>query len=560
MSEQTTDAQPVFGIWNIARATPDADCLVEPDDTAYTAAEVVARAHRTANGLQAMGLGRGDKVAVLLPNRVEYFDLLLGTGESGMHMVPINWHLSGKEIAYIVEDSGAKALVGDVRFAEQLATVLDEVDLPEDARFAVGGAVEGYRDFAAWQAEQSADEPAERPAGDIMPYTSGTTGRPKGVERPLADIDADTKSAQGSFLTHLFGMATPDHVQLTVAPLYHTAVTNFAQASLHAGHRVVLMDKWTPEGCLEKIDRYGVTTSHMVPTMFHRMLRLPKEVRDRYDVSSVSHMIHSAAPCPVPTKRAMLDWWGPAIWEYYAASEGGGTISSPQDWEAKPGTVGKAWPISEVIISDDEGNELPPGEVGTIWMRMGQHRFEYHGDEEKTKKSWNDQGFFTVGDVGEMDEDGYLFLRDRKVDMIISGGVNIYPAEIESVLMQHPKVLDCAVFGIPNDDWGEEVKAAVQPSEDAARRPRARAGAAGLPRRAPRRLQGPALDRLPRRLPAHRDGQARQAHPARPLLGGPRERPGLTAGRPLSRRRAGGGARVSCAPPRPVSTRSVLGA
>ncbi len=458
-------SEPIFGIWNIAKARPTDDAIIEPDGSAHDAATVVARAHRVANGLRELGLQRGDKVAVLLPNGIEYFDALLATSETGMHLVPINWHLSGPEIAYIVSDSGARAFIGHARFAPALVTVLAETDVPEAARFVVGEVVDGFRDYAVWHAEQSPDEPAERPAGDLMPYTSGTTGRPKGVERPLMDIDADAKAASGSFLCHLFQIATPDHVHLAVAPLYHTAVTNFALASLQCGHTVVLMDRWTPEGCLEAIQRYRVTTSHMVPTMFHRMLRLPDEVRLSYDVSSVSHMIHSAAPCPIPTKHAMLEWWGPAIYEYYAASEGGGTLATPEDWLAHPGTVGNAWPISEILISDDEGNELPPGEVGTIWMRMGQMRFTYHGDEEKTKKSWNEQGYFTVGDVGELDEDGFLYLRDRKVDMIIAGGVNIYPAEVEGVLMQHPKVLDCAVFGIPNDDWGEEVKAAVQPSD-----------------------------------------------------------------------------------------------
>jgi long-chain acyl-CoA synthetase len=460
-------SDPVFGIWNIARATPDADCLVEPDGTAFTAGDAVARAHRAANGLRALGLQRGDKVAVLLPNAVEYLDLLLATSESGMHLVPINWHLSAPEIAYIVDDSEAKVLIGHARFADALGKVAAEVNVPDGRRFIVDGDLEGFGDYAAWLDAQSPEEPAERPAGDIMPYTSGTTGRPKGVERPLMDIDADTRAAGGSFLCHLFGMATPDHVHLVVAPLYHTAVTNFALASLQTGHRIVLMDKWTPEECLRLIQDYRVTTSHMVPTMFHRMLRLPQDVRDSYDVSSVSHMIHSAAPCPIPTKHAMLEWWGPAVWEYYAASEGGGTIASPEDWLAHPGTVGKPWPISEVVILDDDGNQLPAGQVGTIWMRMGQHRFTYHGDAEKTKRSWNEEGFFTVGDVGEMDEDGFLFLRDRKVDMIIAGGVNIYPAEVESALMQHPKVLDCAVFGIPDDDMGEQVKAAVQIAEDA---------------------------------------------------------------------------------------------
>jgi long-chain acyl-CoA synthetase len=225
------------------------------------------------------------------------------------------------------------------------------------------------------------------------------------------------------------------------------------------------MDRWTPEGTLERIERYRVTTSHMVPTMFHRLLQLPDEARAACDVSSLRVVIHSAAPCPVPTKHRMLDWWGPVIWEYYAATEGGGSVASPQDWLRKPGTVGSPWPNSIVKVLDDDGTELPAGSIGTIWMKMGDRRFTYHGDPEKTRKSWNDQGFFTVGDAGELDEDGFLFLRDRKVDMIISGGVNIYPAETESVLLQHPKVGDCAVFGVPHDDLGEAIKAAVEPSE-----------------------------------------------------------------------------------------------
>ena len=299
-----------------------------------------------------------------------------------------------------------------------------------------------------------------------MNYTSGTTGKPKGVKRPLPPIDPDTMAELGTFLHMLFGIESfDDNVHITVAPLYHTAVGQFTQNAMHAGHKIVLMDKWTPEGTLERIDKYKVTTSHMVPTMFHRMLQLPEEERAKYDVSSLRRMIHSAAPCPIPTKQRMLEWWGPVIWEYYAATEGGGTTASPEDWLKKPGTVGNAWPGSEVVILDDDGNELPPGQIGTVWMKMGDRTFEYHGDPEKTKKSWNEKGFFTVGDAGEMDEDGFLFLRDRKIDMIIAGGVNIYPAETESVLMQHPKVNDCAVFGIPDDAMGEQIKATVQPAD-----------------------------------------------------------------------------------------------
>ena len=252
-------------------------------------------------------------------------------------------------------------------------------------------------------------------------------------------------------------------MHLVAAPLYHTAVLNFGSASLNMGHTLVLMDRWTPEGTLERIDRYKVTTTHMVPTMFHRMLALPDDVKAEYDVSSLRQVIHSAAPCPIDVKRRMLEWWGPTIYEYYAATEGGGTLVTPDEWLQKPGTVGKPWPISQVKVLDDDGNELPPGQIGTVYMKMGDIQFEYHGDEEKTKKTWRD-GFFTVGDAGELDEDGWLFLRDRKSDMIISGGVNIYPAEIEGELLTHPKVGDAAVFGIPDDDWGEQIKAVVEPA------------------------------------------------------------------------------------------------
>jgi long-chain acyl-CoA synthetase len=239
----------------------------------------------------------------------------------------------------------------------------------------------------------------------------------------------------------------------------------FGMNSLHMGHTVVLMDKWGAEETLRMGERYKCTTSHMVPTMFHRMLALPEETRKKYDVSSWTHVIHAAAPCPVEIKKKMLEWWGPTIYEYYAATEGGGTLVTPDEWVKKPGTVGKPWPISEVKIFDDEGKELPPNEVGTVWMSMGADRgFEYHKDKEKTDQTFR-ENFFTVGDAGYIDEDGFLFLVDRKSDMIISGGVNIYPAEIESVLLTHPKVGDAAVFGIPHDDWGEEVKAVVEPAE-----------------------------------------------------------------------------------------------
>ncbi len=302
-----------------------------------------------------------------------------------------------------------------------------------------------------------------------MTYTSGTTGRPKGVRRAVGQVAPEVAFGQQALFLSLFGIFPGSSgVHLVVAPLYHTAVINFASNHLHLGHTVVLMDKWTPEGMLQRIERYGVTNSHMVPTHFVRLLKLPDEVRKQYDVSTMSHAIHGAAPCPVEVKAAMLDWWGPCIYEYYAASEGGGTLATPQQWLERPGTVGNAWPISEIRILDESSQPCPADTPGTVWIRMGDHRFEYHKDPGKTEDAWL-EGFFTVGDFGYLDEDGYLFLCDRKSDMIISGGVNIYPAEIEAVLIAHPKVIDVAVFGIPDEDWGEQVKAVVEPTDGVAR-------------------------------------------------------------------------------------------
>jgi long-chain acyl-CoA synthetase len=297
-----------------------------------------------------------------------------------------------------------------------------------------------------------------------MTYTSGTTGKPKGVKRPLVPAPPETVATQQALFLSLFGiMPGSPGVHFVGAPLYHTAVLNFATNHLHLGHTLVLVDKWDPEGMLQLIEKYKVTSSHMVPTQFNRLLKLPDEVRAKYDLSSLSHMIHSAAPCPVDTKKKMLAWWGPCIYEYYAASEGGGTACTPSEWLKKPGTVGKPWPISEIRILDDEKQPVAAGTAGTVWIRMGTHKFEYHRDQKKTGDAWH-EGFFTVGDAGYLDDDGYLFLCDRKADMIISGGVNIYPAEIEAVLLAHPQVADAAVFGVPDDDWGEQVRAVIQPA------------------------------------------------------------------------------------------------
>src|SRR4051812_31033607 len=460
MTEETIE----LGFWRMAKADPERMALITPDGRENTAGELLAAANQVSHGLRALGLERGDTVAAVMPNGIEFLQLYLGATQIGLYITPINHHLVGPEIAYIVNDSDAKVLVGHERFAGELAKAAAETDVPDSGRFAVGE-VEGFRPWAELLAGRPDTEPADRIAGAPMHYTSGTTGKPKGVKRKLVDIDPDVLGELYSGFQGMFGVPPLDgNVHITGSPLYHTAVLMWTANALHMGHTVVVMDKWSPEGMLQLIDEHKVTTSHMVPTQFHRMLALPEEVRAKYDCSSTRCMVHAAAPCPPEVKRRMIEWWGDAIMEYYAATEGGGTIITAQEWLKKPGSVGKAWPNFEVRIHDDERGEwVGPNIEGTVYMSLAMADFEYKGDEKKTKAN-RKEGFFTVGDWGVIDDDGYLFLKDRKSDMIISGGVNIYPAEIESVLLTFPKIGDVAVFGIPHEDWGEEIKAVVEPA------------------------------------------------------------------------------------------------
>ena len=452
-----------YGFWNLAQKNPDQLALVESDGRELRAGELLAESNRLVHGLRALGLQQGDCIATCLPNGAAMIEAYLAAAQAGWYLTPINHHLTAGEIAYIVGDCEAKAFIGDERFAAACRGAADQAGLPAAARYAVGD-VPGFQPLAALKDGQPATMPAERAAGQVMNYTSGTTGRPKGVRRTLAPYDPDAVFSMFAMFLGMFGVQPQaDNVHLCGSPLYHTAVLVFAGSSLHYGHTVVLMDKWTPELCLEFIQRYRVTTSHMVPTQFHRLLALPEAVKARYDVSSLRHMVHAAAPCPVDVKRRMIEWWGPVIYEYYAASEGGGTLVTPQEWLEYPGTVGRAWPTAEVRVLDDAGNACPSGTPGTVYMALGSADFKYHKDEIKTAANRRD-GFFTVGDIGYLNEAGYLFLCDRKIDMIISGGVNIYPSEVEADLLKHPKVADAAVFGIPHEDWGEEVKAVIEPA------------------------------------------------------------------------------------------------
>jgi long-chain acyl-CoA synthetase len=448
-----------IGLWNIAKHSPSRTAAVGPDGRAVTYAELAAEADRIGRGFQAAGLCTGDSVAMLLPNSVELLAVYFATLQTGLYVVPLNWHLVAAELAYILRDSEAKAFVAHERFAAAAVEAADIAGIP--ARYAIGE-VAGFSSLADLGAD-STGRPSERTAGGPMVYTSGTSGRPKGVRRPLTGADPDEVMPVSQWFFGLFGLRPfDDHVHLCGSPLYHTAVLNFAGISIQLGHTVVVMDRWDPEEMLRLIERHRVTHSHMVPTQFRRLLALPEPVRKGYDMSSLRVMIHGAAPCPQEVKRRMLEWWGPVVVEYYAASEGGGALITAEEWLARPGSVGKAWPGSTVRVLDENGDDLPVGEPGQVYLQMGDATFEYHGDAEKTRASRKGK-LFTVGDIGYLDADGYLFLCDRRSDMIISGGVNIYPAEIESELACHPKVDDVAVFGIPHDEWGEEVKAVVQP-------------------------------------------------------------------------------------------------
>jgi len=476
-----------LGFWRLARQDPDWIAAVDPDDTTCTAGELYAGVNRLTHGLRALGLRPGDGIVSLLPNGTGALRVYLAAMQTGLYYTPVNWHFTAPEIAYILADSEAKAFFVHERYAEAGAAAAREAGLPPERCFlasgfdgdggrcaeAGGGELEGaggggigrgFRRLAALAAGQPETLPGDRTQGAAMHYTSGTTGRPKGVRRPLSGVDPDDGGELMTMLLSLFGIQPGQpNAHLVTSPNYHTAVTQFGSTSLHFGHTLVYLDRWDAETALRKIERYRCTSTHMVPTHFKRLLALPAEVRRAADVSSMTWAVHAAAPCPVPLKRAMLDWWGPKVYEYYAATEGGGTIAGPQEWLEHPGTVGRPWPISDVKVVDDAGAECPPGTPGTIYMNMGDLRFEYKGDPAKTAAGRLDN-YFTVGDIGYFDEDGYLYLCDRKSDMIISAGVNIYPAEIEMEIMSHPKVADVAVFGIPDEEWGEQVKAVVQPA------------------------------------------------------------------------------------------------
>ena len=449
-----------IGFWTHAEQQPDRPAIIDHGGSSVTYGELHRRANQLAHGLQSQGLKPGDAVAVTLGNEPAFLEVALAAAQIGLYLTPINVRLTGPELAHILDDCRAKVWIVDERAdaaARQAATGL----VTSTPLLLAAGKVPGFAPLDYLTDGQPDTPPAERTAGQVMLYTSGTTGQPKGVRRPLPGVEPELAARLTAGLAMLFGLTPGSGVHLVAAPLYHSAPLAFATAALHLGHTLVLLDRWDELGALELIERWQVTSSLMVPTMFHRLLRLPTEDRHRFDVSSLQHVVHAGAPCPIDVKRRMLEWWGPVIYEFYAATEGGGTLVRPEEWLEHPGTVGRPWPGAEIEIRDDEGRPCPAGQPGTVWIHSSVGDFEYHHDPAKTEAGRRN-GFFTVGDIGYVDEDGWLFLNDRSDDVIVSGGVNIYPAEVEAALLTHPAVADVAVFGVPDQEWGEAVSAAVE--------------------------------------------------------------------------------------------------
>ena len=445
---------------NIAdHATAAAPALILSGGGTVSYAELFARSQRVAALLHEAGLRPGDGVALVLPNRPEFFEITWGCQLSGLYYTAVNTHFTPDEVGYVVGDSDAKAVFLDASMTS-LAAYVREATGEVDLHVAVGRNVPGWRAYE--EALSAAGDAPPLLDGSEMLYSSGTTGRPKAVRRPLP-VDGNGSWAQAVLemaLTHKYGM-NRDSVYLSPAPLYHAAGVNYTMAVHRVGASSILMPKFDAEAVLSLIETHRVTHAQFVPTMFVRMLKLPEAVRNRYDVSSLRCVIHAAAPCPVDVKHQMMKWFGPILYEYYGGTEGfAGTTIDPDEWLAHPGSVGK--PLSPVHVLGDDGTELAVGESGELFFEGGPD-FEYFKDPEKTASVFNDRGWRSLGDMGYVDAEGYLYLTDRATFMIVSGGVNIYPQEVENLLIMHPKLVDAAVFGVPNDEFGEEVKAVVQP-------------------------------------------------------------------------------------------------
>jgi len=422
-----------------------------------TFAQLDARSKQVAQLLHGAGIRRGDHIAIVMENNARFLEIAWAAQRSGLYYTPVNWHLSPAEASYIVKDCGAKALFTSANVGALTHGLGSDSDAK--VRLSIGGNVSGFDSYERAIEAYPARALDEETEGAAMCYSSGTTGKPKGILRP----SSYAPFGEGTFAERTLATEYPFSertVYLSPGPLYHAAPIYWSMATQRFGGTAVIMEKYDPALTLQLIERYRVTMAQFVPTMFVRMLKLPPDERTRHDLSSLKFAIHAAAPCPIWVKEKMLEWWGPIIHEYLGSSEGGMVAIGPEEWMKHKGSVGKPRQFT-VHILDKDGKELPRGEAGVIYYE-GNARFEYHRDPAKSAEAFDHHGWTTVGDIGYLDDDGYLYLSDRKAHMIISGGVNIYPQEVENVLVEHPKVADAAVIGVPNEEFGEEVKAVVQ--------------------------------------------------------------------------------------------------
>jgi long-chain acyl-CoA synthetase len=451
-----------LGFYDYATAMPDKIALViDEDNTEVSYSELGAQVNQLSRALLELGLVRGQTVAAVLGNSREMLALQLATDQIGLYLTPINWHLTPDEAAYILADCGAEFVVTNLSFATDIQRARSIAGMPAGS-ILVFGAFPDSLNLEELSTRQPVSPPPNRSSGMLQLYSSGTTGRPKGIRRPLPDGTPDAASrAVSRGRAERFGIEPGSGAHLVVAPLYHSAPNMNAIGGLHLGHTVVLAGRFDPVRTLELIEHHRVTTSFMVPLMFHRLLSVDDAERDRFDISSLQAVMHSGAPCPIHVKKAIIDWFGPAVYEYYGSSETGiATVIDSHQWVARPGSVGRPAAGIEIKIFGADGTEQPAGQPGEIFVKGGT-AFRYRGKEAETAAQWRGE-FYSAGDVGYLDPDGYLFMQDRRTDLIISGGVNIYPAEVEAALISEPTVADVAVIGAPDPEWGQKVMAVVQ--------------------------------------------------------------------------------------------------
>ena len=454
---------------------PSHHARIYPDKPAYIMAgsghtitfrQLDDRANQIAHAFREMGLQIGDTIALLAENSPWYFEVCSAAQRTGLYYVCISSRLTAPEVQYIVEDSGAQLLIASAGLANIAKEVKALTGL--ENYWSINGEISGYTALESHSSNFPVTPVPDQKAGTDMLYSSGTTGRPKGIRPALPDTPFDQPGVTFQILATFTGV-TPDHVYLSPAPLYHAAPLRYCMTMLGVGVTIIVMEKFDAEAFLGYVEKYKVTHTQMVPTMFTRLLKLPEDVRGKYDISSLEFVVHAAAPCPVPVKEQMIEWWGPIIDEYYGGSESNGLTWAPcKEWLTHKGSVGKAI-YGELHICDEAGDEVPTGTEGQVYFG-GTPAPNYHNSPEKNSSALNPKhpDWSSIGDIGKVDEDGFLYLTDRKAFMIISGGVNIYPQEAENILITHPKVADVAVIGVPDEEFGESVKAIVQPMPDVA--------------------------------------------------------------------------------------------